>query len=375
MSRSGPRPSRSAAFSSAIRWKGEPASEDTVIRVAYDEDALYIAARLHDRDPPLSFGSSPGETSRSRPTRFVVYLDPHHDHLTGAQFGVSAAGVQRDALIYNDQFLDVTWDAVWASAVQVDEQGWIVEMRIPLSQLRFPAADRYTWGINVQRVIQRRNESDWLQLVRKNEAGLASRMAHLEDIAGITPPGTLELMPYVTSRAEFIEPPVAGNPFNDGARAFGAAGLDLKYGVTNSLTLDATFNPDFGQVEVDPAVVNLTQFEVFFEERRPFFTEGAKVFGNFGRSGASEYWGFFRPEPTLFYSRRIGRAPQGRVVSPYADAPATTTILGAAKLVGRTRRGWTLGALDAVTGREYARLFGRRADDGRGTSSRSPTTP
>ena len=229
-------------------------------------------------------------------------------------------------------------------------------MRIPLSQLRFPAADRYTWGINVQRVIQRRNESDWLQLVRKNEAGLASRMAHLEDIAGITPPGTLELMPYVTSRAEFIEPPVAGNPFNDGARAFGAAGMDLKYGVTNSLTLDATFNPDFGQVEVDPAVVNLTQFEVFFEERRPFFTEGAKVFGNFGRSGASEYWGFFRPEPTLFYSRRIGRAPQGRVVSPYADAPATTTILGAAKLVGRTRRGWTLGALDAVTGREQARL-------------------
>ena len=252
---------------------------------------------------------------------FVVYLDPHHDHLTGAQFGVSAAGVQRDALIYNDQFLDATWDAVWASAVSVDEQGWVAEMRIPLSQLRFPKADRYTWGINVQRVIQRRNESDWLQLVRKNEAGLASRMAELEDIAGIAPPGTLELMPYVTARAEFIEPPVAGNPFNDGARAFGAAGMDLKYGVTSSLTLDATFNPDFGQVEVDPAVVNLTQFEVFFEERRPFFTEGAKVFGNFGRSGASEYWGFFRPEPTLFYSRRIGRAPQGRVREPVRRRP------------------------------------------------------
>nr|WP_257724540.1 carbohydrate binding family 9 domain-containing protein [Luteitalea pratensis] len=326
------------------------------MRVAYDEDALYIAARLFDRQPSAIVRQLSRRDVVVEADALVVYLDPHHDHLTGAQFGVSAAGVQRDALSYNDQFLDVTWDAVWASAVQVDAQGWVVEMRIALSQLRFPAADRYTWGINVQRVIQRRNESSWVQLVRKNEAGLASRMAHLEDIAGITPPGTLELMPYVTSRAEFIEPPITGSPFNDGARAFGAAGMDLKYGVTNSLTLDATFNPDFGQVEVDPAVVNLTQFEVFFEERRPFFTEGAKVFGNFGRSGASEYWGFFRPEPTLFYSRRIGRAPQGRVVTPYSDVPATTTILGAAKLVGRTRRGWTLGALDAVTGREHARL-------------------
>ncbi|WP_291981544.1 DUF5916 domain-containing protein [Luteitalea sp.] len=345
--------------------EGDPASEDTVVRIAYDERALYVAARLHDRDPSAIVGQLSRRDVAVEADAFVVYLDPHHDHLTGAQFGVSAAGVQRDALIYNDQFLDVTWDAVWSSAVSVDDQGWVVEMRIPLSQLRFPAADRYTWGINVQRVIQRRNESSWLQLVRKNEAGLASRMAHLEDIVGITPPGTLELMPYVTSRAEFIEPPLAGNPFNDGARAFGAAGMDLKYGVTNSLTLDASFNPDFGQVEVDPAVVNLTQFEVFFEERRPFFTEGAKVFGNFGRSGASEYWGFFRPEPTLFYSRRIGRAPQGRATGPYADAPGTTTILGAGKLVGRTRHGWTIGALNAVTGREQARLF-----DGAATTRR-----
>ncbi len=337
--------------------EGEPASEDTVVQVAYDEKALYVAARLYDRYPADIVGQLSRRDAAVEADAFIVYLDPHHDHLTGAQFGVSAAGVQRDALIYNDQFLDPAWDAVWASAVAIDAEGWVVEMRIPLSQLRFPRADRYTWGINVQRVIQRRNESAWLQLVPKNEAGLASRMAHLEGIAGITPPGTLELMPYVTSRAEFIEPPSPGNPFNDGVRAFAAAGMDLKYGVSSNLTLDATFNPDFGQVEVDPAVVNLTQFEVFFEERRPFFTEGAKVFGNFGRSGASEYWGFFRPEPTLFYSRRIGRAPQGPIAgSPYVDVPATTTIIGAAKLVGRTKGGWTIGALDAVTGREQARL-------------------
>ncbi len=338
--------------------EGEPASEATLVRVAYDEGALYIGARLHDRDPGAIVGQLSRRDVAVEADAFVVYLDPHHDHLTGAQFGVSAAGVQRDALIYNDQFLDPTWDAVWDSAVGRDDEGWVVEMRIPLSQMRFPRADRYTWGINVQRVIQRRNESSWLQLVPKNEAGLASRMAHLEGIEDIRPPGTLELMPYVTSRVEFIEPQPPGNPFHDGMRGFASAGLDVKYGVSSNLTLDATFNPDFGQVEVDPAVVNLTQFEVFFEERRPFFTEGAKVFGNFGRSGASEYWGFFRPDPTLFYSRRIGRAPQGRVVeSPYVDVSATTTIIGAGKLVGRTKGGWTIGALDAVTGREQARVW------------------
>ena len=336
--------------------EGKPATEDTYIRLAFDDHALYVAAEMRDRDPSaiarqLSRRDVPVEADA-----LIVYLDPHNDHLTGAQFGVSAAGVQRDALIYNDNFLDATWDAVWESAVETGDHGWTVEMRIPLSQLRFPKADRYSWGINVQRVIQRRNESAWLQLVRKNESGLASRMAHLEGIAGINPPPTLEFLPYVTAREEFIAPAPPGSPFNDGSRFFAGAGLDLKYGLSSSLTLDATFNPDFGQVEVDPAVVNLTQFETFFEERRPFFTEGAKVFGDFGRSGASQYWGFFRPEPTLYYSRRIGRAPQGKVNGTWVDVPAATTILGAAKVVGRTHKGWTLGALEAVTGSEHARV-------------------
>lgn len=336
--------------------EGEAATEDTVVRIAYDDGALYVGARLYDREPAAIVRQLSRRDVPVEADALIVYLDPHHDHLTGAQFGVSAAGVQRDALIYNDSFLDPTWDAVWESAVATDAGGWTVEMRIPLSQLRFPEAERYQWGINVQRIIQRRNESDWLQMVPKNEAGLASRMAHLDGIAGIRPPATLEWRPYATSRGEFIEPAVTDHPFNDGSRVFGTAGLDMKYGISSNLTLDATFNPDFGQVEVDPAVVNLTQFEVFFEERRPFFTEGARVFANFGRSGASEYWGFFRPEPTLFYSRRIGRAPQGRVSARYLDAPSSTTILGAAKLVGRTRNGWTIGALDAVTGRESARV-------------------
>jgi hypothetical protein len=336
--------------------EGQPATDDTEIRVAYDDAAIYIAARLFDRDPAAIVRQLSRRDVSVDADALIVYLDPHNDHLTGAQFAVSAAGVQRDALIYNDNFTDPSWDAVWESAVALGTDGWAVEMRIPFSQLRFPKADRYTWGINVQRVVQRRNEADWLQLVRKNESGLASRMAHLEGIASIHPPPTLAWLPYVTWRGEFIAPSPKGTPFNDGSRLFAAAGLDVKYGVSSSLTLDATFNPDFGQVEVDPAVVNLTQFEVFFEERRPFFTEGANIFGNFGRSGASAYVGFFRPEPTLFYSRRIGRAPQGRPGGVYNDVAASTTILGAGKLVGRTRSGWTIGALEAVTGRETARV-------------------
>ena len=294
--------------------EGKPATEETSVRIAFDDHALYIAAEMRDRDPSavarqLSRRDVPVEADA-----LVVYLDPHNDHLTGAQFGVSAAGVQRDALIYNDNFLDATWDAVWESVVETGDHGWTVEMRIPLSQLRFPKADRYSWGINVQRVIQRRNESDWLQLVRKNESGLASRMAHLEGIAGINPPPTLEFLPYVTAREEFIAPAPPGSPFNDGSRFFAGAGLDLKYGLSSSLTLDATFNPDFGQVEVDPAVVNLTQFETFFEERRPFFTEGAKVFGDFGRSGASQYLGLLQAgaDAVLQPAHRPRAARQGK---------------------------------------------------------------
>ncbi|HNV01926.1 MAG TPA: DUF5916 domain-containing protein [Vicinamibacterales bacterium] len=336
--------------------EGAPATEETSVRIAFDDRALYVAGDLRDREPGAIVRQLSRRDAAVEADGFVLYLDPHDDKLTGAQFAVSAAGVQRDALIYNDTYLDPSWDAVWESAVAVGPGGWTVELRIPLSQLRFPRAERYTWGINVQRILQRRNESDWLQLVPKNESGLASRMARLEGIAGIDPPSTLQLMPYVTGRAEFIAPSSAGTPFNDGSRGFASGGLDLKYGVSSSLTLDAAFNPDFGQVEVDPAVVNLTQFETFFEERRPFFTEGASVFRNFGKSGASAQVGFFRPEPTLFYSRRIGRAPQIAAVGPYVDAPANTTILGAAKLIGRTAGGWTLGALEAVTGRERARV-------------------
>jgi hypothetical protein len=343
--------------------EGKPATERTELRLAYDDAALYAGARLHDRDSPRIVRQLSRRDQEAEADGFWLYLDPHHDHLTGAVFSVSAAGVQGDAAIHNDSWQDTSWDAVWESAVTKDEGGWTVEMRIPFSQLRFTASERHTFGINALRYIQRKNERAWLVHVPKTESGLASRMGHLEGLHGVSPHRTLELLPYLSSRAEYVAPSTASDPFNDGTRLFGSVGLDLKYRPSSSLTLDGTINPDFGQVEVDPAVVNLTAFETFFEEKRPFFIEGANIFSNFGQSGANSFWGFNRSEPLIFYSRRIGRSPQGAAVGEFVDRPNATTILGAAKLTGKTRNGWTMGVLEAVTGRERAQMVTDRVLD------------
>ena len=335
--------------------EGKPATEQTDLRLAYDEAALYVGVRLHDRDPARISRHLSRRDQQAEADSFSLLLDPHHDHLTGAIFRVTAAGVQADAVLFNDSWDDDSWDAVWESAVSVDEGGWTVEMRIPFSQLRFPAAEQHTFGINAMRLIHRKNEEAWLVYVPKTESGLASRMGHLTGFEELAPHRTVEFLPYAVGRAEFVAPSSRADPFNDGGQVFGGIGLDVKYRVSSSLTLDGTVNPDFGQVEVDPAVVNLTAFETFFQERRPFFIEGANLFGNFGRGGANNFWGFNRAEPLIFYSRRIGRSPQGEASGDFVERPTATTILGAAKLTGRTSRGWSVGLLEAVTGREWAR--------------------
>ena len=336
--------------------EGAPATEPTELRLLYDDGALYVGVRLHDSEPARIARQLSRRDDLAEADSFSLYLDAHHDHLTGALFQVSAAGVQRDAALYDDNFENATWDAVWESAVTLDAEGWVLEMRIPLSQLRFPKADSHTWGVNARRVVHRKSESSWLALVPRKENGLASRMAHLEGITGIAPARHLELLPYVSARTEHIAPARPGNPFNDGSRLFGATGLDVKYGIGTNMALVGAFNPDFGQVEVDPAVVNLTANETFFEEKRPFFLEGGDNFSHFATSGASDYWSFFYFEPQLFYTRRIGRSPQGRGAGEYVDTPASTTILGATKLTGRTAGGWNVGVVEAVTGREFARV-------------------
>jgi hypothetical protein len=332
---------------------GEP-SERTEVRIAYDDAAIYFAAHMFDKEPQKIVRQLSRRDTYPDADYFILQLSPNHDRLTGALFQVSAAGVQRDAIISNDVFTDYSWDGVWESAVRVDDAGWSLEMRIPFSQLRFPPDARQVWGINAARFIHRKNESVWLRMVPKKESGIASRMDELQGIDGLEAHRHLDVMPYIVGRSEFIRPSSPNNPFNDGSRLFSATGVDIKYGVSSNFTLDATVNPDFGQVEVDPAVVNLSAFETFFPEKRPFFLEGGHIFGNFGSGGSNNFWGFNRQEPNVFYTRRIGRAPHGTASGDFVDPPAATTILGAGKLTGKTRSGWTLGLVEAVTGREFA---------------------
>ena len=257
----------------------------------------------------------------------------------------------------------------------ITDEGWFTEMRIPFSQLRFSPGDDILWGIQVERNIRRVEETAVFSFTPKLERGGVARYGHLTGIRGIGGGQKLELLPYVAMSAEYIyqEPnsQVAfDDPFRSGSDYFGRMGVDLKYRLGSNLTLDGAVNPDFGQVEVDPAVINLTAFETRFQERRPFFVEGAEIF-NFGRGGPTGSTG---RAPQILYSRRIGRRPQGGVSSAavYSDAPVSTTILGAAKITGKVGDGWSVGLIDAVTGREYAPYVDAAGVDGR--SVVEPTT-
>jgi hypothetical protein len=239
---------------------------------------------------------------------------------------------------------------VWDVATSIDADGWVAEFRIPFSQLRFPAAEEHNWGFNVVRVVSRLNEESHWHLMPKGDQSVVSRFGDLSGLRGISPPRRIELLPYMAATSAFA-PEEDGNPFATGSDYSGRAGADLNIGVTSNLTLSATINPDFGQVEADPAVVNLSAFETFYPEKRPFFNEGIDVFRFPILLGDGD-----NANEQLLYSRRIGRAPQGSADSRggYAEAISQTTILGAGKLSGKTPSGWTVGLLGALTAEEEA---------------------
>ncbi|MGH7569294.1 MAG: DUF5916 domain-containing protein [Gemmatimonadales bacterium] len=346
---------RIVGFTQRDPTEGAVATESTEVFIAYDDAAVYVAARLYDSAPDSIVARLGRRDVHTSSDMFTVYLDSYHDRRSGFYFALDAAGTLHDGILYNDDWDDNSWDGVWEGRVRTDEAGWTVEMRIPYSQLRFLKADTYTWGVNFKRTIARKNEIDYLVLRPKNASGFVSRFADLVGIANITPPRRLEVMPYVTTRAAFTRQ-AAGNPFNDGSSYTPSAGADVRFGIGSNLTVNATVNPDFGQVEVDPAVVNLSDVETFFGERRPFFIEGASIF-NFGYGGASNYWGFNWPGPDLLHTRRMGRSPQGSTPdADYTDRSDGANILGALKLTGKVAGRWNLGTLAAVTAREYARL-------------------
>ena len=342
-----------SGFTQRVPKEGEPATERTEVRVVFDNNAIYIAAEMFDSAPDSIRTQLARRDNWVSADRFYVFLDPYHDKRTGFYFAINASGVQYDGTLFNDDWDDNTWDGVWQGAVRRTPTGWTAEMRIPYSQLRFKPGTVPVWGINFKRDIARRNESDYLTFTPSNGSGFVSRFPELQGLE-LNPPRRIELLPYTTAKAEFVSHD-PGDPYNDGSVYGIGVGGDFRVGLGSNLTINGTINPDFGQVEVDPAVVNLSDVETFFPERRPFFVEGANTFTNFGFGGSNNYWGFNWSSFDFIYTRRIGRAPTGATPddASYVDEPGGTTILGALKLSGKMG-GWNVGALSSLTKREFA---------------------
>ncbi|MDX1568172.1 MAG: DUF5916 domain-containing protein, partial [Longimicrobiales bacterium] len=361
-------------FVQEVPYEGQRATEDTEVRFVYDEDALYIGAVLHDSEP-VSGRLTRRDQGRGDFDYLMIRIDSYHDHETAYVFSTNPSGAILDAAMGSGGgggpgggIGDTSWDPVWSQSSQVTEDGWSFEMRIPFSQLRFSGEEEQVWGLHMTRNIHATQERSVFPFVPVLETGGPSRYAHLEGISGIEPGRRLELLPYVAARGEYLQldsPEGVGfsNPYRSGSDHFADVGMDLKYRLTSNITLDATVNPDFGQVELDPSVINLTAFETRYQEQRPFFVEGADIF-NFGEGGPGGSTG---RGPQLLYSRRIGRAPQGSVPSDaaFSDVAAATTILGAAKVTGRTPDGWSLGLMEAVTAEETADFVDGAGDPGR----------
>ena len=344
------------AFTQSDPQEGKPATQRTEVRILYDDDALYIGARMFD-----SLGAKGVATRLVRRDNagdgtdlFQIIFDTFHDHQGRARFEINPSGVRNDALGSGQQNPDQSWDPIYEGAATVDSLGWNAEYRIPFSQLRYPRSPTQTWGMQIRRFRAKNAEVDNWSFWLKTQGCAANCFGHLEGLQIHAVPQRLELLPYVLSRASYVKPAAAGDPFHTGHAYDARAGLDLKYLLTSNLTLDATINPDFGQDEVDPAVVNLSAFETFFPEKRPSFVANSGAF-DFG--GFSCFFCSNTSSLPSFYSRRIGRSPQGSADGTYVDVPENSTILGAAKITGKSAGGASIGLLDAVTRREFAAVI------------------
>ncbi len=324
---------------------GSPATERTEARVVYSSSAIYVGIRAFDSQPDEIRSELVRRDGGPQSDVLGFFLDSYHDRRTAFAFTVTPSGSIRDIYYYNDGWADASWDAVWQVETSVDSLGWTAEFRIPLTQLRFDN-EKTTWGFQVYRRIHRNAEVDYWSPVSKEASGYVSLFGELEGLENLSQPMRLELRPYtvVNNRQR---PGSEGILYAPGSETQFNAGLDLQYGLTSDFTLDLTVNPDFGQVEADPAVVNLTAFETYFPEKRPFFIEGSGLFDRYVPAGQ------------LFYSRRIGRPPQGFATPPdggTVEIPDASTIISAAKVTGKTAGGLGLGLLSAVTAREKATL-------------------
>jgi hypothetical protein len=332
-------------------YEGAPPSQDTAFKILYDEENLYVGIRAFDTEPGKIVKRMTRRDNRDGDWVEII-LDSYFDHRTGFAFSVNAAGVKTDTLISEDgSNWDDSYDPIWYVKTTLDTKGWVAEMRIPLTQLRFGKKENHTWGLHMARFLHRKQETCEWQLIPRKAHGWVSLFGELQGLNGIKPKRPIELLPYSLGKLQHFEQE-EGNPFVTGKSSSAALGLDGKIGITNDLTLDFSVNPDFGQVEADPSEVNLTAFETFFPEKRPFFIEGRNILDYQVSGGDGPYaW------DNVFYSRRIGRTPQHEPDTgdnEYVRSPENTTILAAFKLTGKTRKGLSIGIMESVTAREYA---------------------
>ena len=325
-----------------------PPSFQTKFKIVYDAKYLYVAILALD-DEPNKIEKRLSRRDGFAGDRVNVMIDSYYDERTAFIFTVTAAGVKGDEIVTdNGDDIDDSWNPIWYTKASSNDKGWTAEMKIPLSQLRFGKNKEQVWGLNVVRNLFRKNERSVWNRIPADAPGFVSESGELRGLVNLVPQKQLEIQPFTVLQYDKY-PKEEGNGFRDGSDFKINGGVDAKIGITNDLTLDLTVNPDFGQVEADPAAIALDGFEVFFREQRPFFVENKNIF-DFGLGGNQD---------NLFFSRRIGRSPQGFTVTgdnDFTDRPVNTTILGAAKFSGKTKDGWSIGFLESVTSKEIAEV-------------------
>ena len=335
--------------------EGEAASQKSQFKVTYDQRNIYFAIRCFDTEPDKI------EKRLSRRDRYegdwvIFSIDSYNDKRTAFCFNVNAAGVKSDEILSQDgNGSDLNWNPIWYTKTQIDAEGWTAELKIPFSQLRFEKGTEHLWGLQVTRMVFRENERDVWQRIPLDAAGWVSNFGSLSGLKNISTKKQIELQPYALSSIKTYEKQ-EGNPFKSGKDFNTSVGLDGKIGISNNMILDFTINPDFGQVEADPAAISLDGFQIFQNERRPFFIENSNLFDyRFSYTRPGNTFGF----DNLFYSRRIGKTPSGYpsiAEGEHVDMPDNTTILGAAKISGQTKDGWSFGLLETITNKEYAKI-------------------
>ena len=333
-------------FKQWIPAEGKPPSQPTYFKILYDNDNLYVAVRAVDHEPK-KIQRKAGRRDEFAGDIIGICFDSYHDHRTGFEFDVTAAGQKYDAILTNPMVGDANWNAVWYAKTAMEDSAWTTEMQIPLSQLRYSSETNQVWGLHFWRWINRlQEESDWEQQSFTGP-GMLYLFGELNGISNLPRSQRAELLVSgLTKMKTFQKDP--NNIFaNKGYSLSGTAGLDAKIGLSSNFTLDLSINPDFGQVEADPSVMNLTAFEPLFEEKRPFFLEGKNIFS------------FDIDDVSLFYSRRIGHAPSytpGLSSNEYMKMPDNTSIISAAKLSGKTPKGLSVVVLQSLTANEKAEI-------------------